>query len=197
MRLWRELYRLGYLQAVKFENNFFTLLGLPQQFEVDQQLLKKRARELQRQYHPDRFTNATPQEQRLAAQFSAQVNTASSVLANPVQRALHLLELHNIAADAQNHTEKDSSFLMQQLELRETLEENRMARDVPALQVLAQSVDAAYRDAQQDFSVTPIGEGAATNADSFDRPALLGLVSKMRFFEKLNDEVSAALNLLQ
>ena len=182
---------------MKFENNFFTLLGLPQQFEVDQSLLKKRARELQRQYHPDRFANATPQEQLLAAQFSAQVNTASSVLGNPVQRALHLLELHNIALDTQNHTEKDSGFLMQQMELRETLEENRMARDAQALQLLAQSVADAYRAAQENFSVTAIGRGENTEAESSDRSALLGLVSKMRFFEKLNDEVSAALNLLR
>jgi len=182
---------------VKLDNNFFTLLGLPQRFDVDRKRLKQRLRELQRQYHPDRFARATPHEQRLAAQFSAQLNTAASVLGNPVQRALHLLELNGVQVDAQNHTETDSGFLLEQMELRDTLEDCRAQSDVAALQALAEQVTASYSSAQQDFATTSIGQGEADRVAPDVVKNLRGLVSKMRFFEKLDQEVGDALKQLR
>ncbi|MBT8148371.1 MAG: Fe-S protein assembly co-chaperone HscB [Pseudomonadales bacterium] len=182
---------------MKLDNNFFTLLGLPQRFDVDAKRLKQRLRELQRQYHPDRYARATPHEQRLAAQFSAQLNTAASVLGNPVQRALHLLEQAGVRVDAQNHTETDSGFLLEQMELRDALEDARAQHDVAALQALAGQVAAAYTSAQQDFATTGVGQGEADALAPDAAANLLGLVSKMRFFEKLDQEVAAALTQLR
>ena len=182
--------------AVNIESNYFTLMGLPQRFEVDLKVLKKNSRELQRKYHPDRFCNATPQEQRLAAQFSAQINTAVSVLGNPVQRAMHLLALQGLVLDAQNYTEKDSAFLFEQMELRESLEESRDERDAKTLKALLSDVANSFRVAQQDFSATEIGQGQTPDLPLLDSQALAALVSKMRFFEKLNEEVSVALRAL-
>ncbi len=172
---------------MKLEDNFFTLLGLPQQFEVDLKLLKKNSRDLQRKYHPDRYCNATPQEQRLAAQFSAQVNSAVSVLGNPVRRAVHLLELQGVELNAQNHTEKDTGFLMAQMELREALEEGRAARDRQTLEGLSESVALSYNEAQRAFALTQPKPGVGATAVKVDQQAIKALVSKMRFFEKLND----------
>jgi len=181
---------------VNIESNYFTLMALPQRFEVDLKVLRKNSRELQRKYHPDRFCNATPQEQRLAAQFSAQINTAVSVLGNPVQRAMHLLELQGLVLDAQSYTEKDSAFLFEQMELRESLEESRDERDAKALEVLLSEVAHSFRVAQQDFLATEVGQGQVLDLPLLDGQALAALVSKMRFFEKLNEEVSVALKAL-
>ena len=181
---------------MNIESNYFTLMALPQRFEVDLKVLRKNSRELQRKYHPDRFCNATPQEQRLAAQFSAQINTAVSVLGNPVQRAMHLLELQGLVLDAQNYTEKDSAFLFEQMELRESLEESRDERDAKALEALLSDVANSFRVAQKDFSATEIGQGQALELPSLNGQALAALISRMRFFEKLNEEVSVALKAL-
>lgn len=181
---------------MKLEHNFYTLMGLPQQFDVDTAELKKRARQLQRQYHPDRLSQATPQEQRLAAQFSAQVNTAVTVLGNPVKRALHLLELAQMQVDHQNHTVKDATFLMEQMKLREALEDAREANHAELLERLYLEVEEHYRASQKKFAVTDIGEGKAINGSATDERVMLNLIAQMRFFEKLEQEIRDAIKAL-
>ena len=47
-----------------FKLNYFELFDLPESFAIDLKLLRERMRELQKQCHPDRFINSTPQEKR-------------------------------------------------------------------------------------------------------------------------------------
>jgi molecular chaperone HscB len=90
-------------------------------FPLDNAALAGRYRELQRQYHPDRFAHH-PEEQQKAVQWSAQLNTAYETLNSPVKRASYLLELadHPISL---NTSIADTDFLMSQLELREQMDE--------------------------------------------------------------------------
>lgn len=102
-------------------DNYFVLFGLPQGFHLNAEALASRYRELQRQYHPDRFAHH-PEEQQKAVQWSAQLNTAYGVLHNPVKRASYLLELANHPISLTTSI-ADTDFLMSQLELREQLDE--------------------------------------------------------------------------
>ena len=104
------------------KENYFELFDIPVQFRVDQKELSSRYRELQRAYHPDRFTQQSDQEQRLALQYSSYVNEAYEVLASPVRRAEYLLKLHGIERDQSKTLSSDPQFLMQQMEWREALE---------------------------------------------------------------------------
>lgn len=167
---------------MNLEQNYFTLLGQPQQFSVDISALKKRFRALQRQYHPDRYVGKTPQDQRLAVQFSAHLNTAFTALGNPVQRALHMLELAGIAVDHQNSTIRDSGFLMEQMEIREALDDARAEANLTALQALASDIETRYLQCQQRFADD-------IEAASLDSNALRDSVGKMQFFQKLADEL--------
>ncbi|NNC55599.1 MAG: hypothetical protein HKO07_07755, partial [Pseudomonadales bacterium] len=86
------------------------------------------------------------------------------------------------------HTERDTDFLMQQMALRETLEDARMDGDESALAELASQVENSYRLAQQEFS-----NGVDTPVDaSGDAAALISRISKMRFYQKLLEELQAA-----
>ncbi len=125
------------------EENFFTLLDVPQQFAVDLKRIKQRFRALQRDYHPDRFVRSTPREQRLAVQMSAHLNTALATLENPVSRAMHLLALQGIPFDQQQNTIRDPEFLMQQMELRESIESVAESNDSFALQALVDGTSMA------------------------------------------------------
>lgn len=51
--------------------NHFELLGFEPTWEVDQALLSERYRELQKQWHPDRFAHLSDRERRLAVQYTA------------------------------------------------------------------------------------------------------------------------------
>ena len=51
------------------------------------------------------------------------MNEAYRTLKSPVQRARHLLELHGVDVAFETNTAMPTEFLMQQMELREALEE--------------------------------------------------------------------------
>lgn len=110
-----------------FSCNHFDLFGLPVGYALDRDLLAERYRALQSAVHPDRFASASDQERRLSMQASTRVNEAFQTLKDPLQRALYLLTLY--PDPGPRGFTQDPAFLMEQMELRETLAEARGARD--------------------------------------------------------------------
>lgn len=112
-----------------FSKNYFELFGLPTAFEVDAVALAERYLELQRVVHPDRYANASERERRLAVQGASLINEALQVLKEPLARARYMLQLHGVQVDAGKETTSDPMFLMEQMELRESLAEARNGDD--------------------------------------------------------------------
>ena len=108
--------------------DYFTLFGLPAQYPIDLQALTTRFQDLQRQYHPDKFASGTQAEQLAAVSQSATINQAWQTLRHPLARAEYLLSLHGFDLASEQHTVRDTAFLMEQLELREELDEIEQAR---------------------------------------------------------------------
>ena len=102
-------------------DHYFDLFQLPLSFRLDQSALAKRYHALQKVAHPDRYAGASATDQRLALQQSIQINEAYNTLRDPLRRAIYMLELQGIAMDAESSTLQDTAFLMQQIELRESL----------------------------------------------------------------------------
>lgn len=179
------------------EHNYFRLLGIEQQYTLDDvalRTIKKRARELQRQYHPDRLIGATEKEQRIAAQFSAQVNAAIQTLKDPVARAVHLLDILGIQLDQSQHTIQDSEFLMQQMQMRESLEHAVAADDRMELENLLASVQQQFEAMQKQFALHPVVRSSLIDqADTPAKKELQAIVSKLQFFQKLDAEIDQAL----
>ena len=115
------------------QDNYFAWFDLPVAFQLNQDALASCYRELQRQYHPDRFAHH-PDEQQKAVQWSAQLNTAYDILNNEVKRASYLLELSGRPISL-NTSIADTDFLMSQLELREQLDEAESAEQLVGLRL--------------------------------------------------------------
>ncbi|OBT17242.1 Fe-S protein assembly co-chaperone HscB [Vibrio sp. UCD-FRSSP16_10] len=103
--------------------NHFELFGLPTQFKVDGNLLSSQFRELQRRFHPDKFATASAQEQLMAVQKATMINDAYQTIKNPASRAEYILAENQHDIRSEQQTLQDPIFLMQQMELREELEE--------------------------------------------------------------------------
>lgn len=103
-------------------DNYFSLLGVDINFDVDKALLTHNYHEIQKSIHPDKFANATDLERRLSVQKAAQINDALETLKNPLKRSIYLLSLYGIEF-SDNDTSVDPMFLMEQMELRESLSE--------------------------------------------------------------------------
>jgi len=133
--------------------NYFELFGLPAGFEVDVSSLTERYRDLQRSVHPDRFTNATDRERRLSMQQASLINEAYQSLKEPLKRARYLLELAGVGIDDGSNTVMDTAFLMQQMELRETLDEVSDQPDpLAAIESFTAEVESMIKDLMSQLS---------------------------------------------
>ncbi|MES9971033.1 MAG: co-chaperone HscB [Candidatus Thiodiazotropha sp.] len=169
-----------------FSKNYFDLFGLPMSYIVDGNSLSERYRELQRVVHPDRFANATEQERRLSVQSAALVNEAFETLKDPIARASYLLLLHGIEMDALNESTQDMEFLMQQMELREELEDIRAQADpYQAIGDLRGQINKQINSLVAQLAVY------FETATQEQLQAAREILRKMRFLQKLHSEAES------
>ena len=170
---------------MSLSQDHFTLLGLPERYAVDAALLETRYRELQSRVHPDRFAAGSEAERRVAMQWAARANEAYRTLRDPVGRARYLLALKGFDTGEETNTAMPADFLMQQMEWREAVAAASRTHDAPALGVLRTDIDRARGDMLQMLA------RAIDQDANFD--AGCSLVRKLRFLEKLGEEIDEAL----
>lgn len=120
--MWGKLHGIDSF-IVNFKQNYFELFNLTESFQLDKEELADRYTRSQQSVHPDRYSSASEQEKRLSLQYSVLINQAYNTLKKPLTRAAYLLELNGIDTSGNQNAPVDSEFLLEQIELREALEE--------------------------------------------------------------------------
>ena len=115
---------------MNLQSNDFELFGLAQKFSQDRAAIDARWKELQREAHPDKFAAQGAVAQRVAMQWSVRINEAYQRLKDPLKRASYLCELNGEAVNAENNTAMPASFLMQQMQWREALDDATTADNI-------------------------------------------------------------------
>ena len=111
-----------------------------------------------------------------------------SRLKSPLHRAAYLCERAGVPIEAESNTAMPPSFLMQQLEWREALDDARTAKDGRALQSLG-----AGMVSERERLLSEITSALDVDGD----PARAApLVRQLMFIEKFGSEVSAAQGVL-
>ena len=162
-------------------NNPFALFDLPVAFQVDSALLNERYLALQKSLHPDNFSAASAQEQRLAMQKSAEINDALRILKDPITRADSIIAINT--GETENPEEKsnnDIDFLMQQMEWRETLENIENRKDTDELTAFTQEINQIRHAILSELST-------ALDAQHWD--IARAITDKLRFIKKLQAEI--------
>ena len=172
--------------AADLSTTHFELFGLPTAFAVDMVQLDSRYRELQRTVHPDRFASASDQERRISMQLATQINAGYKILKDPLQRGRYLLELGGYRFDDGQHTNKDVEFLMEQMELRESLGDVREAAD--AFAALGKVMDRIATDNERLNEVLFRQFAASDPDDDKCSDCIAETLTKMQFFHKLQEE---------
>jgi len=160
--------------------DYFTLFGLTPGYVVDTQQLAARYQELQRQFHPDKYASRPQAEQLLAVNQSATINQAWQTLRHPLLRAEYLLLLNGFDLANEQHTVRDTAFLMEQLELREELDSIEQSADITALEAFASKVTTMI----QSRSTRMVQE-----LDSAQWEQAADTVRKLRFLDKLQHHI--------
>ena len=100
--------------------NYFELFNLPVTLKVDKSQLAKKYFELQKQFHPDFFTQASEDEQADALEKSSILNTALKTLKNEDETLKYILLQKNCLQEDEKY-QLPPTFLMDVMELNEDL----------------------------------------------------------------------------
>ncbi len=164
--------------------NYFELFGLPRQFNLDGSLLSSQFRELQKRFHPDNFASGSERDRLMAVQKASEINDAYQVLKNPISRAEYMLAENGVDIRAEQQTMQDPMFLMEQMELREELEEIPGSSDPEsALFDFDSKVSKMYKQHMQSVE-------EELNNNLWDQAA--NRVRKLKFIAKLKHEIELA-----
>ena len=165
--------------------NYFQFFGLSPQFSLDLAQLDQAYLAIQKEVHPDRHTQGSDSEQRIAMQMATLANTAHQTLKHPIQRGLYLCKMHGVEANLETNTAMPTAFLLQQMAWRDSLEES--ADDFDALDALATEVDSAYKAALVELAE------AMDRTHNYQRAAelLRGLLFIDKFATELDDAIAA------
>ena len=108
------------------KQNFFELFNIEISVDINKSDLDEKVKILQNNFHPDKFTNGSDFEKRLALQISSYINDGYKVLGDIVLRVEYILKINNFNKD-ESTTINDIDFLQEQImynELIESLKEN-------------------------------------------------------------------------
>ena len=108
--------------TVSFNENYFQLFEIEKSLFIDLNVLEEKYLELQKEFHPDKYVNASDQEKRISLQITSYINEAYKTLKNDYLKSIYLLKIEGYKLEDQNNTISDSAFLMHQMELREEFE---------------------------------------------------------------------------
>ncbi len=164
--------------------NYFQLFQVPAQFDLDLTELGTRYLELQRNFHPDNYAAGSERDRLLAVQQAANINDAYHSLKQPLLRAEHLLALRGVKISQEQRSFTDTTFLMQQMELRELLGDILHSSDPYAL------IDEAEQQIQQQKNVLLRQLAKALEANQHEQDLQAAdIIRKLKFFFKLQHEL--------
>lgn len=164
--------------------NYFELFSLDTTFDLDLDDLESRFRKLQKEFHPDRFVTVSEQERRIAMQLTAQINEAYQTLIKPLGRGSYMLKLKDINVNDETDTKMDASFLMEQMDFREQLDElkNRKHQE-KEIQDLTETIKSS-----QTKIISELRACFNTTTDESLMRAR-NLIRELQFFEKMASQI--------
>ena len=163
---------------------YFELFAVPVNYDIDLATVNKNYLALQRTVHPDRHANASSRDKLMAVQSTAEINDALQTLKHPVKRAEYMLSELGVDIRAEQQTLQDPSFLMQQMELREELEELQTASD-PDTAIA--NFEKQIKQLDEQYSAQLASQLASNDEQQYQLAA--DNIRKLKFVYKLRNEL--------
>ncbi len=121
-------------------SDYFSLMSLPERFDLTEEQVRQRFLALNRHTHPDFHTDEPPEVQSLSLKMSAAVNDAYRILSDPASRGGYLLELLGGPSSADDKSVPDGflpTMMMMQEEIADAKDDGQaeeLARIADVLQ---------------------------------------------------------------
>ena len=168
---------------VRQQGDHFSLFGLPRKLWIEMSALEKKFLELSWKLHPDKFVNASADEQELSLKGSSELNDAYRVLRDPMGRVEYLLELEGMRREGEHKQQAPPELLEEVFELNESLDELRDAKasggDLASLKSRLEAEEKNFQeklrevDAQLQEAAKQWDAATDANASDNDRKAIM------------------------
>ncbi len=120
---------------------YFEFYGLPQTLNLDEGQLRRLFYQKSKEHHPDVHTLADEVTQARNLDLASFNNDAYRTLSNPTLRLKYVLQLHGLIGDEKQLTKLPADFLMEMMELNETLAELEFEPDAGKYGKVVRDVD--------------------------------------------------------
>jgi molecular chaperone HscB len=169
---------------------YYEALGLEPKLALDSEDLKKRFYERSRQWHPDRFSRASSDEQQKALDMTALINDGFRTLKEPVSRAEYFLESRGIPPSKNPPPE----LLEEVFELNMTLDELRGGDEsvLPQLRAERERFDAMLAHSSENLQA--FCERFDQTGDESALQAIRQVLDRRRYIANLVRDVEKELN---
>jgi len=131
------------------QRDYFELFEVPRKLWIEMSAFEKKFLELSWKLHPDKFVNASAEEQELSLRRSSELNDAYRVLRDPVARVEYLLEIEGMRKEGEHKQQAPPELLEEVFELNESLEELREAKasggDLTSLKLRLESAEKNFQ----------------------------------------------------
>jgi len=138
--------------------NYFEFFEIPVAFQLDEADLKKKFYKNSKRFHPDFYTLEATAKQAEALELSSLNNEAYKVLLDFDQRMKYILELESVMG-AEGENKMPQAFLMEMMEVNETLMELEFDHDATKLEAIRETI------AQKETSLREAVAPALKNYD--------------------------------
>jgi len=179
--------------------NFFRFFGLDPKLVVDLPDLQKRFYDLSRQWHPDKFSRKSADEQAQSLEATALLNDGYRTLRDPVKRAEYMLTEEGFPIGEQRSKDVPPELLEEVFELNMMLEELRSGDEDarPQLESAKQKFAdlRAHIDTELEKLFARYDESDAQSETAKQAlHEIRGVLNRRRYIENLIRDVDRALN---
>jgi molecular chaperone HscB len=181
-----------------FSSNFYHFFGLDRKLSLDEALLQKRFYELSRQWHPDRFTRKSPEEQQEALDATSVLNNGYRTLRDPIKRAEYLLIEEGFPIGEQRSRDVPPELLEEVFELNMAHEELKGGDEDARPQLESARKNFQYMRAGIDAELRKLfavydASDAQSEAAKQALHEIRGVLNRRRYIENLIRDVDRAL----
>jgi molecular chaperone HscB len=173
--------------------DLFQLYQISPTFKPEAGLVKKRYLQLSREFHPDFFTNESPEKQGEILQLSSQVNEGYKVLLDQDRVIRYILKERGLLEDEEKY-KLDPIFLGEMMDINEQLMDAEMDGDASTIAAVEQDTLALQTKIYHD--VAEILESDQAPVDS--REAMLQVKSyyyRKKYLQRILDKLASMRNI--
>ncbi len=179
--------------------NYYDFFGIGRKLTVDAAALQQKFYELNRQWHPDRFSRKSAQEQAEALEATAILNDGYRTLRDPVKRAEYLLTEEGFPIGEQRSKDVPPELLEEVFELNMMLEELKAGDEstLPQLENAKQNFLNMRATIEHELGTLFAKYDAAEAQSETAKQALhevRTVLNRRRYIENLIRDVDSALN---